>query len=168
MTRVTIRPAVAGDAPRLHRALESLSADLGDAHRADEADLLDAGFGAVASFRAVLAEPADAEGAPLLGVGVFSPVYSTKRGAAGVYVSDLWVAPAARSTGLGRRLLAASAAEAGRAWRARFLRLTAYDDNPAALAFYGRLGFEEPDRERHLALEPEGFARLIRTEGDCR
>jgi ribosomal protein S18 acetylase RimI-like enzyme len=84
-------------------------------------------------------------------------VFSTVRGGAGLYVSDLWVAPEARSAGLGHRLLKAAEARAAEAWGAGFLRLTVYDDNPRARAFYDRLGFHSDPRETPLAIDFADF-----------
>lgn len=129
---ITIRLAEAADAGRLNAALRALSADLGDTHRATDADIAAAGFGSEPAFRAILALRAE----QVVGVAVFSPLYSTTRGCAGAYVSDLWVARAARGDGLGPRLLAA-VRDAG----AGFIRLAVYGDNPRAVAFYERMGF---------------------------
>lgn len=161
MTAHRIRQATADDLGRLDDALARLSADLGDPHRSGLADLGQAAFGERPSCHALVAEGAGAsDSAPFLGISLFSPVYSTVHGSAGAYVSDLWVAPAARGLGLGRRMLAGVADEAGRLWGAAYLRLTAYDDRPTSLAFYARLGFVENARERHLALAGAAFQSL--------
>jgi ribosomal protein S18 acetylase RimI-like enzyme len=86
------------------------------------------------------------------------------RGGAGVYVSDLWVAPEARGSGLGRRLLGAVREDADRVWGVCFLKLAAYVDNPASLAFYARLGFLHHEHERYLTLDAAGLAALGETE----
>jgi ribosomal protein S18 acetylase RimI-like enzyme len=144
-----IRLARAADVDRLDAALRRLSAELGDIHRATAADLLRHGFGDDPAFAALLAER---EGT-IRGVVMFSPVFSTIRGATGLYVSDLWVAREARGSGLAQRLLAAAQAEAAGRWGTRFLRLAVYDDNPRARAFYDRLGFRANPRETLMTLE---------------
>ncbi|TCO72395.1 GNAT family N-acetyltransferase [Rhodovulum euryhalinum] len=156
MDKVTIRRPDMDDLERLDRGLRQLSADLGDPYRARADDLRRALTGDRPLAHAVLAEA----GGDLAGVAVFSPIFSTIRGAAGLYVSDLWVARAARGRGLGRRLLAGAAAEAARLWDARFLRLVVYDDNPAALRFYRRLGLAADGKEILMTLDESGLDAL--------
>lgn len=155
---VTIRPAGPADVGRANAALAALSADLGDPHPTRDADLAAALFGPDPAAHAVLAV-AEGDGA-LAGIAVFSPQYSTKRAAAGLYVSDLWVAHAWRGAGLGARLLAAARDTAGERWGAGFLRLTAYATSPGALRFYRRLGFAEDAGAHHLTIEGRGLAAL--------
>lgn len=156
MAGIAIRPADVGDVARLNQALTRLSEEIGDHHRAGEAEILRHGFGADAAFRAEIAE----RGAAVVGAVLFSPVFSTTRGTAGLYVSDLWVAEDVRGAGLARRLLRAANSTAAAAWGAGFLRLAVYDDNAAARAFYQRLGFRESARETLLILEGAALEAL--------
>lgn len=138
-----IRVAGVADAAAVTAALRQLAGAMGDPFRSDLAQVERAlACGAV---RAVLAGDQ--------GVALWSPFLSTTRGAMGAYVSDLWVAETARGQGLGGALLAAvrdaAAAEFGRV----FLRLTVYDDNGGARAFYERLGFAGKAGEIWLTLE---------------
>ncbi len=155
--RISLRQAERGDVERLHEALCALSNDLGDAHGAGADDLVRAAFGPAPVFRAQLAEVGPG---PLWGVAVYSPVFSTTRAAAGAYVSDLWVSPRARGAGLGQRLLAAVARDAARHWRAGFIKLTVYDDNPDAQRFYARLGFVPARGETVFTLDRAGMAEI--------
>jgi ribosomal protein S18 acetylase RimI-like enzyme len=149
MTGITIRRAEAADLALLDAALRALSADLGDHHRATPEGLRTAGFGPAPAFRAVIA----LAGAEAVGAALFSPLYSTTRGFPGAYVSDLWVAQAARGAGLGPRLLATVRDEARALWGAGFLRLAVYGENPRAVAFYERLGFAPRAGEVGMILE---------------
>ena len=158
MGAVTIRPAEARDVPRANAALAALAAELGDAHPTTEDQLAGALFGPRPVAHAFLAEAAGEAG--LAGIAMASPLFSTKRGTAGLYVSDLWVAPGRRSGGLGRRLLAAVRDDGAARWGAGYLSLTAYADAPRSVAFYRRLGFGEATGTHHLTLEGAGLAAL--------
>lgn len=153
----TIRRAVAGDVPALHRMLGALFGEIGyaDAFQADEAALRRDGFGEAPLFRAIVAE----DGETPLGLAVYFPEYSTLRGRSGVFVQDLYVAPEARSHGLARRLLAAALRDAAD-WGAAYMRLTVHGSNAAARRFYDRLGFVSDPEERPLSLDGAAFARL--------
>ena len=157
MSHITIRLAGADDVGQLDTALRHLSEAIGDPHGATPDQLRDAGFGTDPAFRAQLAEAGDS----VVGAALYSPVFSTVRAGAGVYVSDLWVATSVRSAGLGRRLLAAVARDAATVWGAEFLKLVVYDDNARARAFYDRLGFTASRDETMLALDATGFASLV-------
>ncbi len=152
------RVACPADLERLEGALAALSADLGDPHAAGRDSLARALFGPNPAAHGLLAQAGD----DTRGAALFSPVYSTVKGMAGVYVSDLWVAPAARGQGLGRRLLAAVADEAGALWGAGWLKLAVYDHSTAAQAFYRRLGFAPAQGQQELRLEAAGIAALRR------
>jgi len=156
MEKVTIQPVGAAQMPMLDSALRALSEDLGDPHRADIAALVEAGTGPCPAFHALLAVSGDAA----RGAVVFSPCFSTVRGVAGLYVSDLWVSGAARGSGLGRRLLAAASRRAAALWGAGYLRLDVYEDSAGAQGFYERLGLAPLAGQRTLALAGDGFEKL--------
>jgi ribosomal protein S18 acetylase RimI-like enzyme len=161
MSDISIRLAGPEDAEKLHWALARLSADLGDPHLALSEDLLRHGFGEAPAFFALLAEEAGTDA--VVGAALVSPVFSTSRGGAGLYISDLWVAASARGEGLGPKLLSAALNHAPANWSVRFLKLAVYDDNPAARAFYDRLGFEANPRETHLTLSGSSLEDLKET-----
>lgn len=154
--QVVFRRAGAEDVAVLNAALRKLSASMGDTHRASDESLLQAGFGAWPALAALLAER---DGA-VVGVAVFSPFYSTVRGMAGAYVSDLWVDDGLRGEGLGARLLARVRDESATLWGAGFLRLGVYADNQRARAFYDRLGFVHNPDETYLTLSGAALAAL--------
>ena len=131
-----LRPAVENDVPALRVMLQKLAEHDGASYPvAPEAALRAGGFGARPLYRAVIAED---DGGPL-GVAVFYPDFSTHRGEPGVYIQDIWVEPAARGRGRGRKLLA----EAMRLqdWGAKYIALGVSPENMTAHGFYERLGF---------------------------
>lgn len=147
-----------GDLAALDEGLAALSAEIGDPHLATADDLRAGLFGPAAFVNALVAGPADG----LAGLVLFTPVFSTVRGGAGVYVSDIWVAPVARGGGLGARLLGAVTRTAKARWDARFLRLAVHDDNASARRFYAGLGFAPVAGETPMALTGPAFDDLGR------
>ncbi|RPH97035.1 MAG: GNAT family N-acetyltransferase [Lysobacterales bacterium] len=144
---IEIRAARREDAAVVHRLLLDLASALGkpEGIRSSVADIERFGFGERPRFEAVLAF----EGAKAVGLAVYFYEFSTWRGQPGVYVQDLYVAPGARGRGLGRDLIQAvrqRVAEQG----ARYVKLTVYDRNPEALAFYHGIGFESCEDELPL------------------
>jgi ribosomal protein S18 acetylase RimI-like enzyme len=86
----------------------------------------------------------------LLGCCVWMPVYSTWRGAKGVYICDLFVMKHARGKRIGQRLVQFVAKQA-KAIGASYIRLEANAENPRASEFYERLGFlKKADEQNHF------------------
>jgi GNAT superfamily N-acetyltransferase len=129
--------------------LRKLSETMGDSHKADDQLVESAGFGDTPAFYALLAEQAG----EVIGIAVYSPLFSTRRGRAGANVSDPWVAAPARGQGLSVRLLAAVRNRAQAQWAAGFVRLAVYHDNPRAVSFYTTLGFVAASAETSMTLE---------------
>lgn len=153
MSIINFRMASLQDATALNTALRALSHSIGDTHRASDDQIARALSG---PCRAVLAEA----GQELAGAAMFSPLFSTARGMAGAYVSDLWVSPDWRGAGLGQRLLATVRDTAARDWGAGFLRLGVYTDNTGARRLYERLGFVRSESEHYLTLSGPALAAL--------
>lgn len=153
MDDVTIRKAVRSDAARLDMALRHLAETLGDPYNTDLATLTAAGFGPDPAFGAVLALD---QGDRIVGLAMFSPVFSTVKGGRGVYVSDLWVSGDMRGRGLGPRLIAGVAAVG----RPRFMKLAVYDSSPGARRFYDRMGFVPMAGETIMILDESGLDAL--------
>lgn len=156
-----VRVVDAAGLARLDGALAALSADLGDAHAPQRARLHRALSGPHPAAHGLLA----LAGEDAVGAALFSPVYSTVRGAAGIYVSDLWVAPSVRGRGLGRRLLAEVARVGAELWGADWLKLAVYDHSTEAQAFYRRLGFHPAEGMREMRLDAARLAALIGRSG---
>lgn len=150
---LAIRRARVDDAPTLHRLLQELAAALGKSGdiRSTVEDLEQYGFGHEPCFEAMLAFEVAGSRETAVGLAVYFYEFSTWRGHPGVYVQDLYVAPAARGRGLGRELIQAVRERAAE-WGGRYVKLTVYDRNPAALAFYHSIGFESCEDELPLVL----------------
>ena len=87
----------------------------------------------------------------MTGLVVYFPEFSTWKGRPGVFIQDLYVVPEVRGTGLGRRLLDAVKADAA-GWGAVYVKLTVHGEQPGAVAFYKRLGFQTREDELTLVL----------------
>ena len=96
----------------------------------------------------------------MVGAALYSPSFSTAKGGAVTYVSDLWVAESERGSGLGRRLLAAVARDAAECWGAERMKLNVYHATPRPRAFYARLGFVPATQQTELQLDAPGCAAL--------
>jgi ribosomal protein S18 acetylase RimI-like enzyme len=153
-----IRPPEERDLAALDIALSALSRDLGDTHRSGTRELGRALFGTPPSTWALVADGSDG----LAGVVLYAPVFSTVRGGAGLYVSDIWIDPGARGQRLGPSLLRRAAADAEALWDAQFMRLSVHDHNTAAADFYDRLGFRRGQGETVMMLTGQEFQRLRR------
>jgi GNAT superfamily N-acetyltransferase len=100
---LTLRPACATDTPtvlRLVRALAEYERML-PAVTASEADLHEALFGPLPRIHAILAE---VEGDPV-GFALFYYTFNTFRARRNIFLEDLFVEPAHRSTGIGLALM---------------------------------------------------------------
>ncbi len=144
------------DMKPLSIALEKLSGELGDYHRADADSLTAACHGPNPCCHGLLAIEA---GVPV-GAALVSPVFSATKRALGVYVSDLRVAGEMPGKGLGRRLLRKAVAFGAELWGAKFLKFAVYADNAAARAVYVSLGFRQATRDQTFPLSGPDFDGL--------
>ncbi|PWR20093.1 GNAT family N-acetyltransferase [Zavarzinia compransoris] len=118
-------------------------------------DLRRYGFGADPAFEALIAE----DGGRTVGLCLYFRSFSTWRGRPGAYVQDLYVDPACRGGGLGRRLLAACAARMA-ARGGTYIRLSVDAANGAAQGFYRRAGFRPAADDLIHQIDGEAFQRL--------
>jgi GNAT superfamily N-acetyltransferase len=156
-----VRPATPGDVPALFRMKRALTAmEGGDAIlRATEEHWRRDGFGPAARFRSFIAEAA---GRPA-GMVTCSEVYMTALGGPVFSVNDIYVEPAQRRLGTGRKLLAAVAAlalERG----VPLIVLSVTDANPAR-SFYDRLNFRNLAGCLTYAIGGEPLMALVRLAG---
>lgn len=131
-----VRTAEPGDATALHALMIALNRDQGDPDdlltvQHVERDVIQDG--------ATIVTVAEAPDGTLVGYATAHETYETGHAERGLYIGDLYVAPAHRRQGVARALLAALA-RGGHARGARHLWLTAKEGNAAAHAFYRRLG----------------------------
>ena len=157
MTAVTVRLAGKADAQAVYDLVVELARarDAMDKVVSSAADIERDGFGEEPAFEALIAE---VDGAPV-GLCLFFASYSTWRGKRGLYVQDLVVRDSARSLGVGRRLLAETAAIA-KARGGSYLRLSVDDDNERAQRFYQRSGLKHSTSEQIYVLDSDDFAAL--------
>jgi len=157
MSEVTVRLASKADAETIH----DLVVELARARRAVDkvvssaAEIARDGFGDNPAFEALIAEV----GGRPVGLCLFFASYSTWRGKRGIYVQDLVVLDSARSLGVGRRLLAETAALAKRRGGS-YLRLSVDDDNVRAQSFYQRCGLKHSTSEQIYVLDQDDFTEL--------
>lgn len=148
-----IRRATVEDASLIWQMLQAMAAEQGESIGSTPESLRAHGFGAVPRFQALIAQSDVA-----LGLVLYFPEYSTWRGAMGLFVQDIYISPAARGLGLGRKLLAAALAEAD--WQPQFLSLMVARNNTAARGFYAALGMDLRDEADQLILAGEGLSAL--------
>lgn len=159
----TIRLAVEADAGPLAALAREFHAAHGDPteHLTAEAIRRD-GFGERPEFLVLLAEGA----AGLLGYALFYDAYEPSYAARGVYMADLYVRPAARRTGLGRRLLAAVADHARRHGR-RYVWWVARAENTPAHAFYRTLASVELPTNAYAVVDSAFVALAVEGEAEA-
>jgi ribosomal protein S18 acetylase RimI-like enzyme len=145
------------DLPVIHAMLCAIARETGlDGRvRSRVEDLARDGFGDRPAFSTLMAVQGEAP----VGMLVHFPEYSSWRGERGCYVLDLYVAPQARSLGVGRLLLVELARRAA-AQGAAYLRLNADRANAPARAFYSALGFAESTADCQFLLGGTAFASL--------
>lgn len=159
---IVLRKAGKKDAPHVLAMLQELARELDkeDENRGSLKALETYGFGSTAAFEAILAWKDDAP----VGLILFFYEFSTWRGRPGVYIQDFYVAPEARSTGLGLRLTAAAAAR-GHKRGATYLRLAVHHGNDDGMGFYLANGFAPVEDETVMLLEGAAFKDLIDETG---
>jgi ribosomal protein S18 acetylase RimI-like enzyme len=153
-----LRRASAADAPAIRRMIQALILHSGNppATPAPAEELARHMSGPHPDIEGVIAE----RGSDAVGMVLFFPWLSTWRGRLNLYIQDLYVDPAERGGGLGRRLLAAAASE-GKRRGCKGLLLAVEISNADAARFYTRLGFQRIEEERHWLLAPAQFQALI-------
>lgn len=142
---VSIRPLAPADAETIvamHDAFMAYLEELGDpdaaVKRFTTERYLEDGFGPDPAFAGYIAEE---EGSPL-GYLLYNKGYNVDLAYRLFFICDLWVGPDARGKGIGRRLVAACAADC-REWGGEWLEWYVYRPNKMAFDFYCKLGAAE-------------------------
>jgi GNAT superfamily N-acetyltransferase len=102
-------------------------------------------------------------GAPV-GMALYFYNYSTWRSVPGIYLEDLYVRPAARGTGHGRRLLQELAREVVRMGGAR-LEWSVLKWNEPSIRFYRGIGAKSQDEWMTMRVDGDALPRLAGLEG---
>ena len=142
MPQIRIRPATADDVPLIVTFIHELAIYEKLAHLVvtSEADMHAALFGEHAVVDAVIASVND----EAVGYALFFPSFSTFLGKPGLYLEDLYVRPAARGVGAGRKLLEHLAGlVVKRGWGR--LEWAVLDWNEPSIAFYKKMGANAMD-----------------------
>ena len=155
---VTIRPARPGDEDDILRLIRELA----DYER--EPDAVEATADGLRAHLfgpepRVFAHVAEADGATVVGIAVWFLNFSTWTGRHGIYLEDLFVAPALRGGGVATALFRALAAEAAARGCAR-MEWAVLDWNEPAKGFYRRLGARHNDTWEPWRLDGEALAAL--------
>ena len=139
-TEPTVRPAAPEDAAALAPLVAGLMAEEGKTTTPPAPDQLAAWLtGEAPMVEVLLAETDDR----ILGYLAFYRAFSLFRPGPVMLVENVYVAPPARGTGIGKRLLAGAARTAvARGWGR--LELNVAEDNAGAAAAYAALGFTAP------------------------
>jgi len=155
--RVNIRVATPSDAEAIVGLVKALAAHVGDESQATITPqaMAEAGSSAHPLWRGVVAEASDR----MVGICLYSILYSTWIGSPGLYVIDLYVEPDFRDAQLGRRLLA-EAARQGREFGCRFIRLDVDHRNGGVEGFYEQIGFVRREGDSIFILKPDRFDML--------
>jgi GNAT superfamily N-acetyltransferase len=137
-----IDPATERDVPLILRFIRELAEYEKLSHEvvATEAGLRESLFGSRRAAEAAIAYA----GADAVGFAVWFQTFSTFLGRPGIYLEDLYVTPAWRSHGLGRRLLAHVARVAVE--RGGRMEWSVLDWNELALGVYRRIGAQPMDQ----------------------
>ncbi|WP_018389710.1 GNAT family N-acetyltransferase [Ancylobacter sp. FA202] len=153
----TIRPIERGDLTAVADMIAQLANHVrpGFTPGADAASLERYGPTGLGLFEAVIARREEAP----VGLCLYTYAFSGWRGRPGVFVEDLYVAPAERGSGLGRALLAAILAREAPQGCA-FMKLHVDKANAGAHAFYARLGFVPEAHDDTLLIDEIGLRAL--------
>lgn len=157
MPQIQIRAAEPADVPLILTFIRELATYEKLAHEVvvTDADMHTALFGERPVIETVIAS---LDGEPV-GYALFFPTFSTFLGKPGLYLEDLYVRPAARGFGIGRKLLEHLARiTVERGWGR--LEWSVLDWNEPSIAFYKKMGAKPMDEWTIFRLSGESLQRL--------
>jgi GNAT superfamily N-acetyltransferase len=156
---IHVRPAQPTDVSPMHTLLLELAAyeRLSHAVQATADSLREALFGARPVAEAIVVEA----GRQIVGYALYFTTYSTFVGRPGMYLEDLYVQPAWRGQGIGKRLLAEIARQAVERSCGR-LEWAVLDWNQPSIDFYQRLGARPLDDWTTYRMTGEPLAALAK------
>lgn len=159
---ITIRAATSDDVPLVLEFIRELARYERLEHEvsASAAELREALFGERRYAEVVFA----CSGGEALGFALFFHNFSTFKGRPGIYLEDLFVRPAARGKGIGKRLLAYLARTAVERRCAR-LEWAVLDWNEPSIGFYRSLGAVPMDEWTTFRLTGDALALLAGSAG---
>lgn len=165
MTHATVRLARPDDVPAIERLVHALAGyeREPDAVEATADDFAAALFGPDPRVHCHVAEVSAPDGTTeVVGLALWFVTFSTWRGRHGIWLEDLFVDPAHRGAGLGRRLMAVLAAEcSARGWTR--LEWAVLDWNSPAHDFYRSVGASPQEEWTTWRLDGQGLLDLART-----
>lgn len=154
---IRIETAVAENIPQIIAMMREFAGyeNLLDYVEVTEERLRVALFGDGKVAEAVLAFEDDAP----IGYAVFYPSFATFRGQRGLYLEDIFIRQEYRGRGVGETILKylAKAAKKRGFERIDFMVL---EWNTPAIKFYGKLGANRDEEERHFKFTDEAFQKL--------
>ncbi len=158
---VAIRSAIRRDCGTISGMIARLAAETGASprHRTTPDELETTGFGAHPAWTGWVA----VQDGVIVGMLIGSPVFSSWRGARGLFVTDLYVIPALRGQGIARRLITV-AAQSLPGGPAAFLKLEVSPGNTDALTYYAGLGFAVADADRIIVMDGLALSALLSRE----
>lgn len=156
-----VRPARPEDIAAIHAMIGELAEfeHLQDQFVAGIDDLHASLFGESPAAEALVAEAADG----LAGYAIYFTTFSTFLCRSGLWLEDLYVRPAWRGSGVGKRLLLAVAREAKARGSGRF-EWSVLDWNQRAIDFYEAMGGEILEEWRVVRVNRGGIERLAPSE----
>jgi len=159
LDQVSLRLVVPDDAETIHRLISGLADHVNAEHKLKSVpdDFRRHLSGDPPSFYGLIAEYED----DAVGLSLFFPSFSSWRGARGVYIQDLYVAPEMRASGLGKRLLIEVLRTAHDKWEAEYLRLAVDENNLGAQKFYERSGMYWTSEERIFQIDEVDLMTLM-------